>query len=130
MKIPDYSCKIEAYCSLNPSEDPQKVATAIRNILPRCEIKIGNFSVSGLTNLLNSLEKINETIHSRRSQNSLKRNMENNLDNNTTWFYLNKQAAFADTVALCEEAEESPLGPIKLIITSRDIEQIISWITS
>ena len=127
---PDYSCKIEAYSSVNPSEDPQKVKTAIENILIGCKIRTGKFSISGISDELSSLDKIHETIHSRQSQNALRRNLETNLDNNTTWFYLNKQAAFVDNVALCEEAEESPLGPIKIIITSRNIEQIIEWLSS
>lgn len=130
MKVPEYSCKIEAYSSLNPSEDPKKINSAILNILPGCEIKTGKFSASGISHELLSLEKIYDTIHSRKSQNSLRRNLEKNLDNNTTWFYLNKQAAFADKVAICDEAEESPLGPIKIIMTSRNIAQIIEWITS
>ncbi len=80
--------------------------------------------------MLDSLEKIYQTVQSRNSQKSLRRNLEKHLDNNTTWFYLNKQAAFAGNVALCEEADESPLGPIKLIVTSRNVEQIIGWIAS
>ncbi len=129
MKIPQLPCKIEAYGSVNPSEDPKRVERAILNILFDCEIKKGKFSISGISQNLESLEKIYETIHSRKSQNSLKKNMEKNLDHNTTWFYLNKQAAFADNVALCEEADESPLGPIKIILTSQKIDQIISWLT-
>lgn len=130
MNIPKVRCNIEAYCSLNPSEDPKKIETAILNILPDSEIKIRKFSVSGISHQANSLEKIYEIIQSRRSQRSLKRNLEKNLDNKTSWFYLNKQAAFANTVALCEEAEESPLGPIKVIITSPNIEDLISWLSS
>ncbi len=129
MKIPILPCKIEAYASVNPSEDPQKIEKAILNILYDCEIKKGKFSISGISQNLESLEKIYETIHSRKSQNSLRKNMEKNLDHNTTWFYLNKQAAFADNVAICEEADESPLGPIKIILTSQKIDQITSWLT-
>ena len=129
MKIPQLSCKIEAYGSVNPSEDPKRVEKAILNVLFNCEIKKGKFSISGISQNLESLERIYETIHSRKSQNSLKKNMEKNLDHNTTWFYLNKQAAFADNVALCEEADESPLGPIKIILTSQKIDEIISWLT-
>jgi len=129
MKIPQLSCKIEAYGSVNPSEDPKRIEKAILNILFDCEIKKGKFSISGISQNLESLEKIYETIHSRKSQNSLKKNMEKNLDHNTTWFYLNKQAAFAGNVALCEEADESPLGPIKIILTSQKIDKIISWLT-
>jgi hypothetical protein len=50
------------------------------------------------------------------------------LENDSTWFYLNKQAAFVGTITLCEEAEESPLGPIKVILTSSNIDKIIDWL--
>ena len=33
MEIPDVACRIDAYCSINPSEDPQKVEQAISNVL-------------------------------------------------------------------------------------------------
>ncbi|MDX1595775.1 MAG: RNA-binding domain-containing protein [Nitrosopumilaceae archaeon] len=130
MKTPSYSCKIEAYCSLNPSEDPTKVEQSILNLLDDCKIKKDKFSISGISERLESLEKIYESIHSKKSQHSLRRNMNQNLDHHTTWFYLNKQAAFANNVAICEEADESPLGPIKIILTSRNIEEIISWLTN
>jgi predicted RNA binding protein with dsRBD fold (UPF0201 family) len=54
--------------------------------------------------------------------------MEKNLDNNSTWFYLNKQAAFAEKIAICGESDESPLGPIKIVLTSNHIEEIIDWL--
>ena len=37
-------------------------------------------------------------------------------------------AAFAEKIAICEEAEESPLGPIKTTLTSSNIDGIIDWI--
>ena len=55
-------------------------------------------------------------------------NAENNLENDTTWFILNKQAAFVERVAICDEPEESPLGPIKVTLTSSNIDGIIDWI--
>ena len=33
-----------------------------------------------------------------------------------------------DKIAICEEAEESPLGPIKVVMTSSNIDGIIDWI--
>ncbi len=54
--------------------------------------------------------------------------MEKNLTNNSTWFYLNKQAAYADKIAICEESDESPLGPIKIVLSSNNIERIIEWL--
>ena len=129
MKIPNISCKIEMSCPVNPSEDPSKIMKSISNIFPNSEIKTENFSVSAHSKNLNSLEKIYETIHSKKSQKTYTRNLEDNLENDSTWFYLNKQAAYVEEVVICEEAEESPLGPIKVILTSSNIDGIIDWIT-
>ena len=128
MKIPNIKCKIEMFCSINPSEDPEKIKKSILNIFPNSKIKIEDYSISAQSKDLTSFEKIYETIHSKRSQKNYRRNLENNLENDSTWFYLNKQAAFAEEIAICEEAEESPLGPIKVIMTSPDIDSIIDWI--
>jgi predicted RNA binding protein with dsRBD fold (UPF0201 family) len=128
MKIPNIKCKIEMFCSINPSEDPEKIKKSILNIFPNSKIKIEDYSISAQSKDLTSFEKIYETIHSNRSQKNYRRNLENNLENDSTWFYLNKQAAFAEEIAICEEAEESPLGPIKVIMTSPDIDSIIDWI--
>ncbi len=128
MKSPNISCKIEILSSINLSEDPKKIETAILNIFPDAKIKTDNFSIISNSKDLHLLEKIYDIIHSNQSQKIYQRQLEKNLENDSTWFYLNKQAAFIGTVALCEEAEESPLGPIKVILTSSNIDRIIDWL--
>lgn len=130
MRIPNISCKIEIFCSVNPSEDPKKIKKAISNIFTYLDIKTEIFSISAQSKDLKSLEKIYETVHTKQSQKIYRRNLEKNLENDTTWFYLNKQAAFVEKIAICEEANESPLGPIKVILTSSYIDRIIDWIVS
>ncbi|MBA4719319.1 MAG: hypothetical protein HRO68_09585 [Nitrosopumilus sp.] len=130
MRIPNISCKIEMFCSVNPSEDPKKIKKAISNIFTNSNIKTEIFSISAQSKDLKSLEKIYETVHTKQSQKIYRRNLEKNLENDTTWFYLNKQAAFVEKIAICEEANESPLGPIKVILTSSYIDRIIDWIVS
>ncbi len=128
MKIPSIPCKIELFTSVNPSEDPQKITRAISNIFPDSETNNGKFSISSTSESLSSLEKIVESIHSRHSQKTYRKHLQKNLDGNSTWIYLNKQAAFAGKAAICEQAEESPLGPIKVILTSPQIDRIVDWI--
>jgi len=128
MKIPNINCKIEMICPVNLSEDPEKVKQAISNIFPFSEIKNENFSIKAQSRELRSLETIYDEILSNQSQKSYTRNLEDNLDNDTTWFFLNKQAAFVEKVVICDETEESPLGPIKVILTSSNIDGIIDWI--
>ena len=130
MTTPNLDCKIEVYCSLCPSEDPQKVKHSVSNLFADIKIKHSQDSIKADSKNIADLEKIQQTIHSRNSQKTYRRNLTKNLINDTTWFYLNKQAAFVGTVALCEEAEESPLGPIKVFLQSKNIETIIDWLVS
>lgn len=129
MNTPSVKCKIEILCSVNPSEDPKKIESAILNIISPCEINIEKFSIIGKSNNLNSLEKIQESIHSMQSQRIYRKTLEKNMDKNSSWFYLNKQAAFSNKVAICEESDESPLGPLKVILTSPNLDRIITWLT-
>ena len=130
MKTPDLNCKIDVYCIINPSEDQTKVEQAISNILPDIEIQINDDSLKATSQNLETLSNIFEVIHSHKIQRVYRRFLNNNLRNDSTWFYLNKQAAFSNTVSLCDEAEESPLGPIKIVLTSKNIEDIIDWLVS
>lgn len=129
MRSPNISCKIEILSLINPTEDPKKIETAILNVFPNAKLKIDNISIVSNSKDLHLLEKIYNVIHSNQSQKIYQRQLEKNLENDSTWFYINKQAAFVGTVALCEEAEESPLGPIKVILTSPNIDRIIAWLS-
>ena len=129
MKIPTIKCKVEIICPVNLSEDLDKIKQAISNIFPDSTIKNEIFSIKAQSNELKSLEKIYETISSSQSQKIYTRNLENNLEGDSTWFFLNKQAAFVGIVAICDEAEESPLGPIKVTLTSSNIDAVIDWIS-
>jgi hypothetical protein len=128
MKTPDISCKIEAFCSICPSEDPNKVKQAITNILDSVDIKINQETIRATSTNLESLKKIYESIHTHKTQNTYSRQLNLNLENESTWFYLNKQAAFANTISICSESDESPLGPIKITLDSKNIVQILDWL--
>ncbi len=128
MNPPNVSCIIDAYCTINPSEDPKKLEQAITNVLVDVNVKINNESIQAKSTNLESLKKIYDAIHSHQSKNAYRRQLNQNLHQDSSWFYLNKQAAFANTIALCSESDESPLGPIKIVLTSKNIENIIEWL--
>lgn len=130
MKSLDIKYKIDAYCSIYPSEDPKKVEKAVSNVLDDVEIKINKDTLKATSQNIKSLNKIYETIHSHKTQKIYRRHLHRNLMDDSTWFYLNKQAAFAQVVTLCDEADESPLGPIKVILSSKNIESLIEWLIS
>ncbi len=128
MRIPTVSCKIEVYAAVNPSEDPEKVKTAVSNAIGTSDFQYKEGSIKATSREVESLLKIQESIEKHRSNRVYRRQMRFNRDDDTTWFYLNKQAAFVDVIAICEEAEESAMGPIKVIIHSNDLDRIIDWL--
>ena len=123
------SCKVQVSCQINPSEDPSKVKTAVLNIFPDLEISINDELLLGKSNDMGTLSKISESIHTKKSKNIYQRILKKNSSENSSWFYLNKQAAFVSTIALCNESDESPLGPIKVVLEGDDIENIIQSLT-
>jgi len=129
MNIPSLSCKIEMFCTVNPSESIEKIEKAISNIFPYSIINNSNLAIhDAQSKELRSFEKIYQFIHNNKLQKNYLRSLEDHLQDDTTWFYLNKQAAFVEQIAICEESNESPLGPIKVTITSSNIDAIIDWL--
>jgi predicted RNA binding protein with dsRBD fold (UPF0201 family) len=112
---------------VNPSEESEKVFFSIKNIFPDSKFIVKDNKVYFSFEKFDELKKIKEQVKSRSTLAVLKKVLYNNQKLNTTFFLLNKQAAYSGVVAIVEEEEESPLGPIKITIKNQDIEEIIRW---
>lgn len=123
------SVEVIATAKVYLSEDINKVIEAIKNVIPNASIKAEEYNVIGIANGKEALMEIHRQTKAKEILGILRKRLLNNLLDNHTWFYLNKQAAYAKVVVICEEAEESPLGPIKVEIKSNDIDSIIEWLT-
>jgi len=123
----DIDCKISAYCAINPSEDIDKIRTAVSNVLIDMDEKIVGNSLIANSNNYESLSKIYEIVRAKNIKKVYRRNLRQNIVDDSTWFYLNKQAAFANVIALCDEDNQSPLGPIKIVLQSKNIRDVIDW---
>jgi len=128
VKNPEVACKIEVYAAVNPSEDPDKVRHAVSNVVLNADYEFREGSMKATSRDIHSLSKIQETVRSRKANRVYRRQMRYNTKEDTTWFYLNKQAAYVDVVAICDEAEESPMGPIKVILHSKNLEKVVDWL--
>jgi uncharacterized protein len=115
---------------INPSEELEKVNFAIKNIFPNSNFILKDNKLHLSTKKLEDLKKIKDQIRSRSTISVLKKVLYKNQNIDITWFLLNKQAAFSGVVVVAEEEDESPLGPIKITIKNRDIEEIIAWFES
>jgi predicted RNA binding protein with dsRBD fold (UPF0201 family) len=112
---------------VNPSEESEKVFFSIKNIFPDSKFIVKDNKIYFSFEKFDELKKIKEQVKSRSTLAVLKKVLYNNQKLNTTFFLLNKQAAYSGVVAIVEEEEESPLGPIKITIKNQDIEEIIRW---
>ena len=130
MRSLEVDCKISVYCDINESEDMNKVRTAVSNIVTDMDEKMTDDALVANSTNYESLTKIYETMRSRRTKSAYRRHLMRNMTEDSTWFYLNKQAAFADVIALCDEEDQSPLGPIKVVLHSKNIEDVIDWLVS
>jgi len=128
LRTPKVACKIEVYAAVNPSEAPEKVRHAVSNVIRASDFQYKEGSIKATSNDIESLSKIQEMIKKYQINRVYRRQMRFNTKGDTTWFYLNKQAAFVDVIAICEEAEESAMGPIKVIIHSEDLDKIKDWL--
>jgi len=126
----DVDCKISAYCTINASEDVNKVRTSLSNILTDMDEKLTGDSLIANSSNYESLTKIYETMRSRKTKSAYRSHLMRNMTEDSTWFYLNRQTAFANVVALCDEEDQSPLGPIKVVLHSKNIEDVIDWLVS
>ena len=107
-----------------------KVRTSISNILTDMDEKMTDDTLIANSANYESLTKIYETMRSRRTKSAYRRHLMRNMTEDSTWFYLNKQAAFVDVIALCDEEDQSPLGPIEVVLHSKNIEDVIDWLVS
>lgn len=125
---PNISATIRAECDLYPSEDSEKVMRAVKNVVRNSEPAVQDRKIASISKHPLALSKIHEQARSRAIMGVLRRVLEHNRIANSTWLLLNKQAAFAGVVSICEDEAESPLGPIKITITSNRLDAIVDWL--
>ena len=121
-------CTVEVRAEIKSSEDAQKVCLAIQGVLPDLVVSYNTRTVSATSDDISVLDSLRNAVKARQVQAGLRRNLVRNTNNNTTKFYLNKQASFASTVAICDEQNESPMGPIQITLTSSDMGSVIVWL--
>jgi predicted RNA binding protein with dsRBD fold (UPF0201 family) len=130
VKPPPAPVRLTVEAPLRPSEDPEKVVKAVGNIVGDVNLAVtrGRDSVVVETEDHKGLHIIYEKIRSKQSLGVARRRLLENISEDSTWLYLNKQAAYVNTFNICEDEAESPLGPIKVTIQTKDPQKIIDWL--
>jgi predicted RNA binding protein with dsRBD fold (UPF0201 family) len=122
--------EIQVFTPIFPSESVSKVIEAINLVMGmKIDLDHTNNFLLGTTNKKEVLINTYDQIRNRSVTSVFNRLLISNLNQNTTWFYINKQAATEGLIVLVEKFLESPLGPIKISLTSENILQVIELLS-
>ncbi len=113
-----------------PSEDPEKVKRAILNLTdPKDDIKLETMQdlikveAGELT-----LKKLLQAIKDKDMTSLMLRLLNEGKKGDKFFLMLNKQAAFVNHAVMCDDPQESPLGPITIEFDNEAIKYIINSI--
>ena len=113
---------VKLFCPVYPSEDPEKVKTAILKIFPDAKLEISENQIEGTTDNLKKFAiqiRKQEILDTARAL--LLRGMRGST--NRTVVRLNKQVAYMGLVSFSEE--RTVLGTIKVTIEDDELEALI-----
>ena len=119
--------------SLNPTEDPEKVLRAMRNLFPSCAPAVVRTDeryakFEGSIARLEDLDNLRSLLRQEAIRDAARKLLFKSISGSSIVVHLNKQAAFAGKASFCERYDESPLGPITLTIATENPVQLIDWL--
>jgi len=123
---------IELSASISPSEDPENVLAAMRQVLGGCDysVETSEKAIKLSSSSARCLQKLHDQLRDRHVRDAARRLMLRLLEGDTLRLMLNRQAATAGVLALCTSATESPLGPLTLLVRSDEPQKLIDWLTA
>ena len=124
--------KLYAETEINPTESKVRVKTAICNVFGdvsiavKTERKISVITIEASGQ--DSLARFRNLLRTDRIRDAARKTLFHSIRGNTVSFCLNKQVAYAGHISFSEETAESPLGPIRVTITSDNPRLLIQWL--
>ena len=115
-----------------PSEDKEKVLLALSNVFEYDRLKEEKegyaVKIIAEADSLNSLKKLHRLLREERILDSARKHLLEGIEGNTLTFMLNKQVAYIGKVVFADSEKESPLGPIKIVVESKDPREVVDWL--
>ena len=111
---------IEITCPVYPSEDPEKVKTAILKVFPNATLEESDTGIKGTTD---NFDRFSKQIRKQKILDTTRSVMLHGKRGDRTRIFLNKQVAFVGKISFCEE--KTILGTMKVVIIDEDIDGLI-----
>jgi predicted RNA binding protein with dsRBD fold (UPF0201 family) len=122
---------IEVKVVVKPTEDENKVKTALENVFDyeKLEYKYNDETYLVATSTkIESLKKLSEKVKKERKELSVRSLLLRSIENNQIKFKLNKQAAYMKKLSFSTVEEETPLGAIEFRIFAENLKDVIDYI--
>jgi len=119
--------RIHLKAPLHPTENRGKVERAVKNIFPSLELEREENQglwLVGEGGGREDLEELYTLLRKEKILDAARRVMLSSSEEDTTSFYLNKQAAYMGRLNF---SPESPLGPIEVTLEG-EVRDIIDWL--
>lgn len=110
-----------------PTEDPKKISDALSKIFEKVSFKTSKTEISGESEDKGCLGYLKEKILAKRIKNTVRYLLLEYKDAEGVGFMLNKQTALQGKLNFVEE--EYPLGNINVKIKTKNMEEIVDYIT-
>lgn len=118
---------------VNPTEDPEKVETALENLFSEIEVEFidqqrRSFKVAKISKK-EGIIAFYTLLRKQRILSAARRKLIKGISEKQITFYLNKQAAYMGRISFSEPTGEHPLGSIKVVIECENAYDLVDWIT-
>jgi|ECHvirMinimDraft_2_1075157.scaffolds.fasta_scaffold02383_4 predicted RNA binding protein with dsRBD fold (UPF0201 family) len=124
--------RVVAEVEVRPSEVEDRVIIALNNLFSyekmSREIRELGYVLVASSESLGSLVKLHRLLMEQRILDSARKHLFKGAGVNVVTFMVNKQAAYRGIVAFSDSYSESPLGPIKFTVHTKNPRDFIDWL--
>lgn len=123
---------VHVEADVNPTEDLEKVKSAVENIFGNMSFKLlparrGSLLIAE-TQGMDGLALLHDLFRKERIRAAARRVLRKGTSGKSIVFHLNKQVAFVGHISFSKAIGESPLGPIKVEIRCDNPQQLVEWL--
>jgi len=124
---------VEVEAMVYPTEDREKVLTAINNVvtvggISQLQVRPGVQVIRGKGSGEECLIKLQNLLGQDRIRAAARALLYSSMTSNGLVFHLNKQVALVNHVSFCSPEGESPLGPITIRVECSNPALLIDWL--